>query len=176
MKSYLLRHRLFLAAAFVLMSAGMMLVFSPRPAQYLRLPGTLLVFAGVAAVVWSVLLADRRKRLLFSNRAELGAGEIYELHFHRSGLPAGLVLELWHEVANVFNLPAGKLRPTDRFGEELGNYGITGEDLYELAGHAILRSRLYGGEVDLRRIKTVDCYVRAMAALQLNAAPGLRRD
>jgi uncharacterized protein YjeT (DUF2065 family) len=176
MKSYLLRHRLFLAAAFVLISAGMMLVLSPSPTRYLRLAGTILVVAGVAAIVWSVLLANRRKRQLFLSRADLGATEIYDLHFHRSGLPAALVLELWHEVANVFNLPAGKLRPTDRFGEELGNYGITGEDLYELAGHAILRARLHGGEVDLRRIKTVDCYVRAMAALQLNAAPGFRRD
>jgi hypothetical protein len=51
----------------------------------------------------------------------------------------------------------------------LGNYGVTGDDLYELAALAILRARLYGGEVDLRSIRTVDCYVRALAAVQMGA-------
>lgn len=169
MKSHLLRQRLILAASVLLILIGAAALFNSRPSQPSSWGGACFIAIGIAAIAWSSVLAQRRRRALFDRRTELNAEEIYFQHFSRSGLPAGLVLELWHEVADVFNLPAGKLRPSDRFGEELGNYGITGDDLYELAGLAILRARLYGGQVNLRGIRTLDCYVRALASMQLDA-------
>jgi hypothetical protein len=170
MKSQLLRQRILLASSGLLALIGIAAIFTSRPSQPSSWVGACFVAMSIAAIAWSTMLAQRRRRALFERRVELKAEEIYLEHFSHSGLPPGLVLELWHEVADVFNLPAGKLRPSDRFGEELGNYGITGDDLYELAGLAILRARLYGGDINLRGIKTLDCYVRALASMQLDAA------
>jgi len=65
---------------------------------------------------------ESRKR--FEQREELDLDAIYFWYFAHRGLPRDQVIELWCEVAESLDLPAGKLRPSDRFDGELA--AVTG--------------------------------------------------
>lgn len=84
-----------------------------------RLPWIIGLSVVVSAIaVWhSRMRRERRKR--FDSREDLELDAIYHWFFAHRGLPRDLVLELWRAVAESLGLPAGQLRPSDRFDEEL---------------------------------------------------------
>lgn len=55
----------------------------------------------------------------FKNRPNLSLEDIYDQFFAESQLPQEIVAEVWQELANTLELPAGLLRPEDRFDREL---------------------------------------------------------
>lgn len=61
-------------------------------------------------------------------------------------------------------MPADKLRPTDKFGTDIGVWSITSEDLDTLGEVAAQRAARQGKEVDIATLATVDDYVKAFAA------------
>ena len=74
------------------------------------------------------------------------------------------ILELWHEVANNFDVPSGYLRPED----ELADMGIINftEDhpkLEDITDIAIERMKALNKPINLQDISTLDDYIRALA-------------
>lgn len=60
-------------------------------------------------------------------------------------------------------MPADKLRPTDKFGTDIGAWSITSEELDALGDLAAQRATRQGAEVDIASLATVDDYVKAFA-------------
>lgn len=165
MKAFLLHQKAVLYTMAVLIVAGVVAIFTARPAQPAFWIGVVVLGFGVAASIASVVLAKQRSKRLLEDRATLSDEDIYRQYFAESGLPQPLVLELWREVADALHLPAGKLRPTDRFGQELGGYWITSDDLDALGQVVATRARRQGATLNLAEIKTLDEYVRRLVAI-----------
>jgi hypothetical protein len=134
-----------------------------RPAVWMA--GVLFGFGTLASVA-SLLLASRRKTNTFRARSELTDEQIYHSYFSDTGLQPSVVLKLWREAAHTFNVPPGKLRPSDRFGKELGGFWITSEELDALADIATRHAQKFSATVDLQSIITLGDYVRKVAQIE----------
>lgn len=132
--------------------------------QTLILIGLILI-----GTVWfgiAYLRANKKMKTLVDARPSLSEDEIYERYYAGSGLKRDAVIEAWIEVARVLNLPAGQLRPEDRFGEEIvGRYAVDNE-LDELSELASKRFKAAGKEWTPEQIKTIGEYVEQLAALE----------
>ena len=120
--------------------------------------GGLVVVGGVLA--WSfVPWRQRLKRI--ENRPTLSMDQIYADFFAHRNLPKDQVCELWSEVANLLQLPTGKLRPGDRFDQELApQKGWEHDDeIITVQWAAERRLKKSGAKADLSRIKTLADYV-----------------
>jgi hypothetical protein len=127
--------------------------------------GLLVVVGGVLA--WNFL--PRRLRLKrFEDRSDLSLDQIYAEFFASKNLPKQLACELWREVSTSLRLPPGKLRPTDRFDQELAapkgwEYD---DDIVEIQWAAERRLKQSGTQADLSQIKTVADYVELFCRLE----------
>lgn len=99
---------------------------------------------------------------VLQQREALDDNLIYSRFYLASGIEKASVQELWHEVANTLKIPAELLRPTDRFGKEIGVSLITSEELDYLGELALKRAKADGRSIDLKSIRSVDDYVRAL--------------
>jgi hypothetical protein len=97
------------------------------------------------------------------NRIPLNEDAIYSNYYADAGYQKATVLELWNEIAATLKVPPGKLRPTDRFGKDIGTYLITSDAVDTLFERAQRRARQLHIAVDFAKITTVDAYVRALA-------------
>ena len=118
--------------------------------------------AGLGFAVRSV--KTRRSLSVLQEREALSDDEIYQRFYASSGLDKAIVIEIWHEVAHVLRVPAERLRPTDRFGKDVGAHWITSEELDALGVLAQQRAKRQGLPIDLASIETVDDYVNKLAA------------
>src|SRR5208283_2362757 len=123
--------------------------------------------------LWSIIpFKEKLKRL--QNREEFTSDEIYSRFFADKHLPKGLVLELWNEVADSLRLPKGKLRPSDRFDEELAP--VKGweydDDIVEVTWAAQHRIKESGATFDLSKIQTLGDYVEFFSRLELESQQG----
>ena len=97
-------------------------------------------------------------------RDELSAPDFYAKYYLGSGLEQETVIELLKHVADELRLPAGKLRPTDRFSKELSPGQLHAWD----AGFGVLivevqaLARRRGVAID-KRVDSLDDYIRIMA-------------
>lgn len=137
------------------------------------------VFACFAAwpelrYVWLLLLVllavsyigiDRRHKApeatsAFAARAELGDSEIVSEYFPDLEIHREHVVELLREVAASFDVPVGKLRPSDRFGHELlGGDGLD-DDTLDLQIAMNVRAKRLGLSARIQQTPTVEAYVR----------------
>jgi hypothetical protein len=108
-------------------------------------------------------LRRRRSAAALEGRESLDDEAFYGRHYAESKLPKGQVIELRREVAETLKVPAEKLRPEDRFGEQIGTYWITSDDLDVLAAKGRDRAKTLGRSVDLKKLATVDDYIRCFA-------------
>ena len=121
-----------------------------------------LVVIGLVAVGLRFLHRTIASRHL-QDREPLTDDVMYQVFYERSGLTKDSVLEIWHQIARTLKVPAERLRPSDRFGTDVGAFFITSEELDTLAEYDCQRARKLGAQVDFKRIKTVDDFVRALA-------------
>jgi hypothetical protein len=96
-------------------------------------------------------------------REALTDEEIYRRFYASIGLNKTEVIELWHEIAEILRVPAERMRPSDKFGKDIGTYWITSEELDILSTAAQQRAKLRGLTIDLASIKTADDYVKRLA-------------
>jgi len=113
----------------------------------------------------ALLRRKRRKPSLqaLSERMSLTDADIYKQFYAGRDLDESAVRSAWNEIAETLRVPAGKLRPTDRFGADIGVWSITSEELDALGELATQRAARQGKEVDFAALATVDDYVRAFA-------------
>ena len=107
----------------------------------------------------------RIKRKRFGSREELGVDELYLQHFAGCGMGIELFREIIMEVAGALHFPVGKLRPGDRFDDELKpahDFDQDNDDLYSRFVYRI-RKRAGRQSAEIPDVKTLGEYVRALA-------------
>lgn len=119
----------------------------------------------LAGLAFAVRTTKKRKALAtLTEREALTDDEIFQRFYASSSLEKGEVVELWREVAQTLGVPAERLRPTDRFGKDIGMHWITSEELDALGVLAQQRANRRGLTIDLSAIQTVDDYVKRLSA------------
>jgi hypothetical protein len=122
-----------------------------------------------AVVLWNIIPYRRRVKR-FKGREELSLDTIYTRFYAQTNLPKGLVLELWNEVAARLKIPAGKLRPSDRFDREFAP--VKGwefdDESAEINWAAAHRLQTLGVKADLSRIQSLGDYVEFFGKLELD--------
>ena len=123
---------------------------------------------GVGLAVWMVFVPKskirRTKAKRLGPREELSVEEFYGRFYAQKGLRRHVIAELLPQLGEALEVPAGLLRPEDRFWIEhapIAGAGIDDHlDLYDL----MLRvERRYNFHFDRPRIETVDQFLRAAA-------------
>jgi hypothetical protein len=122
----------------------------------------LIVVPGLIYMYWmySVRKGDNEN---LRSRPTLSNEQVFENFYGDSGFDKVKVIELWLEIAQTLNVPSGQLRPTDRFGEDIGRYLVTSDALDVLSHIAGQRLKAKGSSQDLQGIKTVDDYVKILS-------------
>ena len=131
------------------------------------MPGWIEVLGGVVVVGlagWVSRGFFHGKELSRLNqRASLGNDELYSQYYATSGLSKDSILEIWNEIATTLELPPEKLRPSDRFGDDIGLYFMTSDHLDTLAELGEKRARTRGINVQFENLATVDDFIKALA-------------
>lgn len=126
-----------------------------------------LIAAFAFAVGGGAELLHRKRRQAslraLSERESLADIEIYRQFYAGGNFDEAAVRSAWNEIAETLRVPADKLRPTDKFGTDIGVWFITSDELDTLAELAAQRAARRGREVDISAIATVDDYVKAFA-------------
>lgn len=117
----------------------------------------------VVALVWSVF-SRRRFRGLMSARREIPFDSIFTEYYAPVGIDCDEARSVWDGIARALNVPAGKLRPTDRFGVELAPDAGWGYDdclglVEDALREAAARKQVI---VDLKSLSTVDDCIKAL--------------
>lgn len=118
------------------------------------------LFVGFSAAV--TVIKTRKTSTALSQRKTLSMDEIYRRFYADLGLPQELVTDLWQEIAQVLDVPAGKMRPSDEFGKTIGAYWITSDKLDQLGIVAKKRAEQSGRNINLESISCVDDYIRRL--------------
>ncbi len=139
-----------------------------------------LVALGATMALGLVLLAvgtrqmREEKRGRFAERPDVAPDEFFERYYGQSGLPRDRVLRALRTVAVDTETPEARLRPGDRFAEELkpvrgwefdDGIGILSWELDRLARKA-------GVAIDLGSIVTLDDYIRCRVTLEATTRSG----
>ncbi|AXW22529.1 hypothetical protein [Ralstonia solanacearum] len=113
----------------------------------------------------ALLRKNRRQHSLgaLSDRESLSDVEIYKQFYAGGNFDEAAVRSAWNEVADTLRVPADKLRPTDKFGTDIGVWSFTSEELDTLGELAAQRAARQGKEIDIAALATVDDYVKAFA-------------
>lgn len=148
---------------------GVILAFNPH-----RMSGVAWVVLGVAVIygLFSAVLPERMLRRRLNRREPLSFNEIYRTSFQQLPYPRAVIEEAWNEVASDLQLDARKIRPADRFREELSVKTFPLVDVSE-AVESRLRERLRKAETkaDLSQLKTVGDCVEFFCKLELAKHP-----
>lgn len=113
----------------------------------------------------ALLRKNQRQNSLraLSDRESLSHVQIYKQFYADGNFDEAAVRSAWNEIAETLRVPADKLRPTDKFGTDIGVGLITSEELDTLGELAAQRAARQGREVDIATLTTVDDYVKAFA-------------
>ncbi len=120
-------------------------------------------------LIWA-LARDRRrvaaKRERFVGRQPLDSGEIYRTYYQSSGLEKESVRYYWDAVARLLALDARRLRPGDRFDEELAPVAgkELGDEIEDLGEFLELESREKSIEFEPSELNTLDDLIRVFGA------------
>ena len=123
-----------------------------------------------AKLISEPLQKDRLKRL--GEREFLSMDDFCSRFYSGEGLPRERILEVLKDLSEALEIPAGKLRPSDRFLVELAplkkTWGSVDDTDFSLM---LLTKRLkkkHGVPIDMKMVKTIDDYIRAACSLPSN--------
>jgi hypothetical protein len=124
----------------------------------------------VATGVLSEILRRRKYRVVFGSRASLDDDDLFERHYSESGLDKDTLLRVWQGVGRALRIPREKLRPTDKFDDELAPADIF-ESLVDrrdsLARWARTEAKRFGADFDYSSPRTLDDVVRQLVRVEM---------
>lgn len=144
--------------------------YGPSKPPFMKL--YLIAAFAIAVGGGAALLRKKRRQAslhALSERESLSEIEIYRQFYAGGNFDEAAVRSAWNEIAETLRVPSDKLRPTDKFGTDIGVRFITSDELDTLDELAAQRASRHGKKVDLAAIATVDDYVKAFATA---SAPG----
>jgi hypothetical protein len=122
---------------------------------------------GTALVgLWLVFQRRRGLHSALLERPEIPVSELYRQFYSDLGVAPERFASWWEEVAQAFEVPAGRIRPADRFGVELPfrpMFGANDEDLFLFGALKRQVGRRTAKEA-LPKLETVDQFIRFIAS------------
>ncbi|MHB8734772.1 MAG: hypothetical protein ACYC6M_05655 [Terriglobales bacterium] len=116
------------------------------------------------------LQKDRVKRL--GERELLSTDDFCSRFYSGEDLPRERILDVLKDLSEALEIPAGKLRPSDRFLVELAplksTWGPVDDTDFSVMVLTNLLERKYGVRIEMKTIKTIDDYIRAACSLPSN--------
>ncbi len=126
--------------------------------------GCVIAGACVAAIAFAVYFVRLMRRMkpyreepILTDRREVGATEVYSEYYAASDIPMTTVLECVQAIADAVEVPAGKVRPSDRFGVDYAP--MPGDGVLALKWF-IDDKRKTAGVRETRLVYTVDEFIR----------------
>lgn len=103
----------------------------------------------------------RNKLNRFAGREDMNIHEFYKKYYIGSNLPFNIVKDILHEVSMATEIPAEKLRPTDRFDKEfLPATGWEFDDgIYMLVHNIKQRLKKSNNDIDWDSLETLDNFI-----------------
>jgi hypothetical protein len=94
----------------------------------------------------------KRKKTRFEDRDIMSLDAIYSQYFEKEGLKKSDVIYLWEEIAKLLRIEAGRLRPTDRWDNELApdKNGLVDDELEEVLYYLWEIADECGFEIDIK--------------------------
>jgi hypothetical protein len=155
-----------------LVSSGYLAIlqFGPDDPQFVKFSVLVLigVCGGMAALV-SIMYVRQIRRQPFTNRESLTSEDIFSTYYKESVVRDEMFIRLWTEIAALLALPAEKLRPTDRFDQELkplDHWEFYDDHLEHLFAWVSRYADQHGAKINLQEFTTLDDVVRYLARLQ----------
>lgn len=150
-------------------AVGIVMLF-PQNSSFRKpaLFGFLLV-TGLTAALVSMFYVKRTRLKRFSDREVLSREDIYARYFRDSGLEKVTIVSVWEDVAKVLALPPEKLRPTDRFDQELrplSEWYHYDDNVEHLFAWALKSAKIRGVTVNFDEVQTLGDFVTLMAKLR----------
>ncbi len=155
--------------ALVLLGYLAVLQFGPDDPRFVKFSVLVLlgVCGGTAAFV-SIVYVRRVRRQPFADREPLTSEAIFSRYYKEDGLRDEVFIRLWQEIAALLALPAEKLRPTDRFDQELkplDHWEFYDDHLDHLFAWVSRYADQRGAKINLQEFTTLDNVVRYLARL-----------
>jgi len=116
----------------------------------------------LASAFGAVLGLKRPLPDALKSREDLQIAEIQRRFYGDLDVPPEQFLKVWSDIAEAFEVPAGKIRPGDRFGGELTYrpvFGLTEEDMI-LGERLAKRMKEFGKRGSTPKLISADDYVR----------------
>jgi hypothetical protein len=157
------------AVALVLLGYLAVLQFGPDDPHFVKL--TMLVMLGVVggtAAFVSMGYVRRVRRQPFVDREPLTPEEIFSTYYKEDGLRSEVFVRLWQEIATLLALPAEKLRPTDRFDQELkplDHWQFYDDHLEHLLVWVTQYADKRGVKLNVKEFRILDDLVKALVRL-----------
>ena len=95
-------------------------------------------------------------------RERLSEDAFFERFYSDSGISRTIVDKAVREISTFFEIELGLVRPSDRFGQEIGGGLLITPDLDRFALHTSERSERVGRTLDWEKISTVDDYIKSV--------------
>jgi hypothetical protein len=129
----------------------------------------LIVFSTVLIISVFVLLVlykkmKKKKADRFQNRPTLNSDDFYNAFYKDSGISKAVIIKIIKDVAAATEIPADKLRPTDRFDRELSPVKgwEFGDGLIELKWDIMKRIDKTCKTIQIPPLNTLDDLIRYM--------------
>jgi len=157
------------AVALVLLGYLAVLEVGPDDPNFRKLSmlAILVVVSGTTALI-SIVYVRRTRRKPFVDREPLTPQEIFSAYYKEDGLREAVFVRLWQEIAALLALPAERLRPTDRFDQELkplDHWQFYDDELEHLLIWINRYADGRGVKLNIQEFRTLDDVVRALARL-----------
>lgn len=146
-----------------------LLTFSDKDRAFTPTAATLMILLlGAAAGIVSMVYVRRVRMKRIADREPMSPDQIFSRYYKDSGLREEFVVLVWGDIAKILALPAEKLRPTDKFNEELkplAGWHFYDDHLEDLLTWADKYARKRGAIVNPAEFKTLDDLVRRLSVL-----------
>ena len=161
------------AVVLLVFGVGITAITATDPGTVGTVAVVMIVVLGSAAAIVSMLHVRHARLEPFSNREPLSPEQIFSRFYKENNLREEAVVWIWREVANILAVPPEKLRPTDKFDDELkplAGWHFYDDHLEHLLVWARKFARRRGTEIDPTEFKTVDDIVKRLSQIEIKAA------
>jgi hypothetical protein len=124
---------------------------------------------GAGISLGAAAMSAKARRQKFAARPDLGLEGVYREYYAHEGIHQPTFARVWAECAETLGVPAGKLRPTDRFDRELKGLDrlqVTGDAVGYIFDDAAAAAERAGLPFDGATLATLDDLVRQLVQIK----------
>jgi len=128
---------------------------------------SIVMLGTIIALIFGQRTAIRKRRLRFQGRSDMNEEEFFSAYYKEAGIVKETVFEVLRQVADATEIPATRIRPSDRFDRELAPVKgwEFGDGIVEISWF-VKREMKKAGVHKPAQLQTVDDLIRYVARLE----------